>query len=134
MRIAGRVKSLRSSGAKLKFYDLAEGEDRIQARCASVGLNVLHALGCEWVQFLFWQVRSSFFHLLPNVFDICFYKCDGDVPSHQCFAGRTFGQVMCSPQMHEGDDFKEVHASIHRGAPWQKTVSGTFPFLLQGKK
>ncbi|CAK9078343.1 unnamed protein product, partial [Durusdinium trenchii] len=53
VRIAGRVKSLRSSGAKLKFYDLAEGEDRIQ--------------------------------------------------------------VMCSPQMHEGDDFKEVHASIHRG-------------------
>ena len=31
VRIAGRVKSLRSSGAKLKFYDLSEGEDRIQA-------------------------------------------------------------------------------------------------------
>eukprot|EP00434_Breviolum_minutum_P036789 symbB.v1.2.032612.t1/scaffold3934.1/size47971/2 len=53
VRIAGRVKSLRSSGAKLKFYDLSEGEDRIQ--------------------------------------------------------------VMCSPQMHEGEDFKEVHANIHRG-------------------
>lgn len=31
VRVAGRVKSLRSSGAKLKFYDLAEGDDRVQA-------------------------------------------------------------------------------------------------------
>eukprot|EP00439_Symbiodinium_sp_Y106_P045825 s1208_g5.t2 len=52
-RVAGRVKSLRSSGAKLKFYDLVEGGERIQ--------------------------------------------------------------VMCSPQMHEGSDFKEAHANIHRG-------------------
>ena len=28
-------------------------------------------------------------------------------------------EVMCSPQMHEGEDFKEVHANIHRGVSWQ---------------
>ena len=26
---------------------------------------------------------------------------------------------MCSPQMHEGEDFKEVHANIHRGVSWK---------------
>ncbi|CAJ1335833.1 unnamed protein product [Effrenium voratum] len=53
VRIAGRVKSVRSSGSKLVFYDLVEGGDRIQ--------------------------------------------------------------VMCSPKMYEGSDFKEVYATIHRG-------------------
>lgn len=31
---------------------------------------------------------------------------------------RLLAQVMCSPQMHEGEDFKEVHANIHRGVAW----------------
>lgn len=66
MRVAGRVKSLRSSGAKLKFYDLAEGDDRVQAPSTEL------------------KFRQ---------------------------------QVMCSPQMHEGEDFKEVHGNIHRGVP-----------------
>ena len=26
---------------------------------------------------------------------------------------------MCSPQMHAGEDFKEVHANIHRGVSWK---------------
>eukprot|EP00930_Biecheleria_cincta_P087131 TRINITY_DN76385_c0_g1_i1.p1 TRINITY_DN76385_c0_g1~~TRINITY_DN76385_c0_g1_i1.p1 ORF type:complete len:601 (+),score=79.24 TRINITY_DN76385_c0_g1_i1:36-1838(+) len=52
-RLAGRVKSLRSSGSKLKFYDLVQNGSRIQ--------------------------------------------------------------IMCSVQMHEGDNFTEVHAHINRG-------------------
>ena len=79
VRIAGRVKSLRSSGAKLKFYDLSEGEDRIQ-------VPIPPPLPCGSVMFA------------------------------KVFLAR---EVMCSPQMHEGEDFKEVHANIHRGVSWK---------------
>ena len=41
---------------------------------------------------------------------LCFKK--------QFLWSRLLAQVMCSPQMHEGEDFKEVHANIHRGVAW----------------
>ena len=101
VRIAGRVKSLRSSGAKLKFYDLTEGEDRIQVR---------HFLGemthRKLLRKFSWKVCCCLWYLGLK-FEAWEASDKRDV---SC-------QVMCTAQMHEGEDFKEVHANIHRGVP-----------------
>ena len=55
----------------------------------------------------------DFFCVHPHPHDrfMIFFK-------EQFLWSRLLAQVMCSPQMHEGEDFKEVHANIHRGVAW----------------
>ena len=96
-----KVKSLRSSGAKLKFYDLVEGGERIQAGC-----KILIPV----VAFLKLGPRSDTLNLGCHAVT---RTQKGDQGLHE---SAFCAQVMCSPQMHEGSDFKEAHANIHRGA------------------
>ena len=93
VRIAGRVKSLRSSGAKLKFYDLAEGDERMQADLENGGFKYLVISVISKSRFLTGLLKwvGTCWHIINSA------------------------EVMCSPQMHEGEDFKEVHANINRG-------------------